>query len=249
MNRILPRNYCLRYAIVLSGLFMIWAVIYAKLFIQLDISMEEIVPSCRVPVPDPWDPTILEFVFEPKPVRCSPVQPQLTRLTKDHLLIFNQSSLVNGSAENNCTTKPNCGYMCFDRSSETSAKMNYSDWVLLKPPYPQVKNPLCKGLWVLKNIRYSKTSIIGTPKIPGWSCHLSNSAPYGIIFMYKRYSRDFDGSGKSVPLMESCHLWECHLWWFYCTELIGPHTCTQFISKIVVRKQGRTSALFFNCGD
>ncbi len=46
---------------------------------------------------------------------------------------------------------------------------------------------------------YSKTSISDTPKFPGGSCHLSNCATYGITFMYKRYSFNFDGSRKSVP--------------------------------------------------
>ncbi len=44
----------------------------------------------------------------------------------------------------------------------------------------------------------------------------ADRATYGITFVYKRYSSDFDGSGKSVPLIESCHLWECHLWRFHC---------------------------------
>ncbi len=65
--------------------------------------------------------------------------------------------------------------------------------------------------------KYSKTSISGTSKIPGGSCHLSNCATYWITFMYKRYCSNFDGSGNSVPLIESCHLWECHLWRFYCS--------------------------------
>ncbi len=54
--------------------------------------------------------------------------------------------------------------------------------------------------------RYSKTSKSGTPKIVGGSCHL-NSATYGITYMYKTYSSNFDVSGKSVPLIVSCHLW------------------------------------------
>ncbi len=42
---------------------------------------------------------------------------------------------------------------------------------------------------------------------------------YGFTFMYKRYHSNYDGSGKFVPLIESCHLWECQLWRFYWTAL------------------------------
>ncbi len=52
----------------------------------------------------------------------------------------------------------------------------------------------------------SKISISGTP-MELLSC------------MYKWYSSNFDGSGKSVPLIESCHLLEWHLWRFYCMYL------------------------------
>ncbi len=63
-----------------------------------------------------------------------------------------------------------------------------------------------RQIWTIT--QSSKTSISGAPKIPGRPCLFWNCATYGITFMYERYKINSDGSGKSVPLIKSCHIWE-----------------------------------------
>ncbi|XP_023241724.1 uncharacterized protein LOC111639970 [Centruroides sculpturatus] len=69
--------------------------------------------SCDIPVPDPFDESIMKYVVVKEPLKCKFIQPDLTYLDYDGVLHLNQSSVAGHHLEDDLS----CRYSTFARSS------------------------------------------------------------------------------------------------------------------------------------
>jgi hypothetical protein len=82
---------------------------------------------CQLPVLDPWDPTILPYLYPAKTLECKRVQAELTYIDANSHLIINQTVIH----EEGLTTL-NCQYRCFDRVANQDVELSFGNWIEFK---------------------------------------------------------------------------------------------------------------------
>ncbi|KAJ1364399.1 hypothetical protein KIN20_024492 [Parelaphostrongylus tenuis] len=79
--------------------------------------------GCQLPRPDPFDPTILEFIRKPPALQCNGDQHDLTYLSNDEWLRINFTTIRYNKL------KVACFYRCFDRIDDDDENIHYDQWV------------------------------------------------------------------------------------------------------------------------
>lgn len=78
---------------------------------------------CPIPHPNPFDPTIKQYIFTPKPLECKKLQAELTYLDYDGSLILNQTALkLEGFSQLECQ------WRCFDRKDGDDISLEFGEW-------------------------------------------------------------------------------------------------------------------------
>lgn len=71
--------------------------------------------KCKVPILDPYDPSILKYIEKPKPIVCKKIQPMLTYLDSiTSELVLNETAV---KAEGMGMAQILCQYRCFAHNS------------------------------------------------------------------------------------------------------------------------------------
>ncbi|KAK6758751.1 hypothetical protein RB195_016149 [Necator americanus] len=79
--------------------------------------------GCHLPHPDPYDPSIRQYISKSPPLKCEGLQWELTYLSDDERLHLNKTA----AAEMN--VKLTCFYRCYDRAEGDDAKLKFGEWI------------------------------------------------------------------------------------------------------------------------
>lgn len=77
--------------------------------------------SCEIPMPNPFDESIMRYVVQKEPLKCKFIQPDLTYLDYDGILHLNQSAVVHHHLEDGLS----CRYSTFMKDSKDDDHLVY----------------------------------------------------------------------------------------------------------------------------
>uniref|UniRef100_A0A1I8AJC2 Sulfatase domain-containing protein n=1 Tax=Steinernema glaseri TaxID=37863 RepID=A0A1I8AJC2_9BILA len=100
--------------------------LYNALLMRTELSENE---ACKLPNIDPWDETILPFFRKADPLNCKRLQPELTYLTPQGLILFNTTELQTAGYE---ITSLQCSYRCFGKELGGDDTLQYGSWTELE---------------------------------------------------------------------------------------------------------------------